>query len=67
MAFIEIHADLKALVAVATRIADALDRAFPKPVKAQPNSIGLERLSHVDEEKLWQIQNEDQTPVARGE
>lgn len=61
MAFIEIHADpnlLRDLVAVLTRIAEALDRAYPVG-RSQPKrgSIGPEHLIRTTDDQLWEQQN----------
>lgn len=61
MALLTIQADLKPLVAVLTRIADALDRQWPVKKEFQRGKMLVEEdIQAISDEDLWKREIEDQ-------
>jgi hypothetical protein len=59
MAIFEFHIEpglAKRLVAALERIAVSLEHAYPVRKELRPGSIGLEALTKVSDEKLWERQ-----------
>ncbi len=68
MALIELKADFKSLLAVLTRIADALDRAIPFVVlpPSPPKPAGPESYHVVTNEELWDAEQEEERRQMEG-
>ncbi len=62
MPLVNITADMAQLRSVLERIADALDRLAPPPLPlpTEVRPVTLRNLSVIDEEELWQREQDDQ-------
>jgi hypothetical protein len=63
----EINADFKSLVSVLSRIADALDRAYPPAtIPLTGKAAGPENLTVFDIEAAWQAEQEEERRTELG-
>jgi hypothetical protein len=65
MSLIELHPDFSAIREQLTRIADALDRAFPPPVSRDVLPVTRDDVIQISDAQLWEKEQEEEAKNAR--
>lgn len=65
MSLIELHPDFSAIRKELTRIADALDRAFPPPISRDVPPVTQDDMIQITDAALWEKEQEEEARNAR--